>query len=189
MDHVNHVINVCSYKMSCIRKVAHWLSDKNLKQVVTSLVLSQISYCAEIYLRLPKVRTKVQKVLNSAARLALREDRYANCEKMMQKLDWLNLDNLYRQQLLCSLRRYLNSGVTEYTLQWLDWEARLGIRRRLLRISWTPEKNHGKLSFLQAAVSLWNRTEVGRQVFTTYELFKEWIFVKLKSLYGNKNLL
>ena len=189
LDHVNHVVKVCSYKMSCIRKVAHWLSDKNLKQVVTSLVLSQISYCAEIYLRLPKVRTKVQKVLNSAARLALREDRYANCEKMMQKLEWLNLDNLYRQQLLCSLRRYLNSGVTEYTLQWLDWEARLGIRRRLLRISWTPEKNHGKLSFLQAAVSLWNRTEVGRQVFTTYELFKEWIFVKLKSLYGNKNLL
>ena len=80
LDHVTHLVQVCSYKMSCIRKIAKWLTDDNLKDVVESLVISQITYCSEIYLRLNKVRKKVQKILNSAARLALRENRYANCE-------------------------------------------------------------------------------------------------------------
>ena len=93
--------------MASIRKIAHWLTDKNLLDVVRSLVLSHITYCSEIYLRLPKVRKKVQKILNSAARLALRRDRYANCAVMMRDLGWLNLDN----QLVVSLRRLLKRGL------------------------------------------------------------------------------
>ena len=81
-DHLNYLIQCCSYKMSCLRKVSHWLTPENLKLVVESLVISQINYCAEIYMRLLKTRNKVQKLINSAARLCLNASRYSNCEKI-----------------------------------------------------------------------------------------------------------
>ena len=87
--------------------MSKWLARKNLIAVVESLVLSQVFYCSEIYMRLQKVRTKVKKLVNSAARLVLSRDRYANCAKMLKDLDWLNIDNRYRIQLLISLRRLL----------------------------------------------------------------------------------
>ena len=82
LDHVNYLVKVCSFKMASIRKIAHWLMDKNLLAVVSSLNLSHITYCFEIYLWLPKVRKKFQRILNSAMRLVLRRDRYTNCAVM-----------------------------------------------------------------------------------------------------------
>ena len=86
LDHASYLSKIVSYKLSCIRKVAKWLTDANLKKVVESLVISHLRYCSEIYLRLGKVRKKIQKLLNAAVRVATRKDRYANCEVMMNKL-------------------------------------------------------------------------------------------------------
>ena len=188
VDHVNHLIKVCSFKLSCLRKVAPWLTDTNLEKVVSSLVLSHITYCSEVYLRLPKVRTKIQKLINSAARVATRSSRYANCERMMQKLKWYNADNVYRSQLLASLRRQLGTGSSHYMQKWLDWQSRSGIRTRLIRVTWKHDNNAGKLSFLQAATTLWNKLEVGRKLFQNMKAFKDWIRDELLRLYGNPNL-
>ena len=84
IDHVNHLIKVCRYKLSCVRKVANWLTDDNLQLVVTSLIISHVTFCSEIYLRLPKTQRKIQKLIYAAARVATRSDRYANCETMME---------------------------------------------------------------------------------------------------------
>lgn len=188
LDHVQHLNKVCSYKLSCIKKISKWLTNENLQEVVRSLVLSQIDYCSEIYLRLAKVRKKVQKLVNAAARVALRENRYANCEKMMKELGWLNADNNYRLQILCSLRRNLSSGTTPYTLQWIDWQTRGGIRTRLIRLSWVKSNKHGKQCFLQAAVKLWNEMELGRKLFANYKAFKDWIHEAIIQKNGNRNL-
>lgn len=187
-DHLNHLIKVISYKISCIRKVAHWLTDDNLKKVVESLVLSHIQYCSEIYLRLKKTRIRVQKLLNAAARLATRSNRYANCEVMMAKLGWLNMHNHYKSQLLCSLRRLLASGSAYFAQQWIDWKSRAGIRTRMIRLSWKAANNHGKLSYLQAAVTTWNSLKVGKYKFEDSKAFKDWTHTEIKRLDGNKNI-
>ena len=188
-DHVAYLTKIVSYKLSCIRKVALWLSDENLKKVVESLVISHISYCSEIYLRTLKVRKKIQKLVNSAARVATRNNRYANCETMMNKLGWLNMNNFYQVQLLCSLRRMLGNGSSVYPQRLLDWQSRSGIRTRLLRLTWKPNNKHGKSNFIQTAVTTWNTYKLGKQVFAKYQDFKEWICSEAKRLYGNKNLV
>ena len=188
LDHVVHLVQVCSYKMSCIRKIAKWLTDDNLKDVVESLVISQITFCSEIYLRLKKVRKKVQKILNSAARLALRENRYANCEKMMDKLKWLNMDNMYLLQVLCSFRRLLGNGSSMLTYNFINWEARAGLRRRLIKLSWSNKTDNGKYCFIQTAVRTWNSMEVGKKLFPDKKSFRDWCSQELKRLHGNPNL-
>ena len=110
---------------------------------------------------------------------------------MMEELKWLNMDNEYRSQLILSLRRARLTGAPAYTLQWIDWESRASLRTKLIRLKWKSSNNHGKLSFLQAAVASWNKLEVGKKLseaeLTPKEL-KECIFDKIKSLFGNKNL-
>ena len=187
LDHVNYLVKVCSYKMSSIRKVAHWLTDKNLVDVVRSLVISHITYCAEIYLRLKKVRDKVQKILNSAARLALRRNRYANCETMMKDLDWLNINNRYRFLLVVSLRRILRTYKAYTTVYSLDTASRSSIRTRTLKTTWKKKNKHFKESYLQAAVTNWNELKLGMKVFKNDDQFKSWCHVKIKHLYGNPN--
>ena len=188
IDHVNHLIKVCRYKLSCVRKVANWLTDDNLQLVVTSLIISHVTFCSEIYLRLPKTQRKIQKLIYAAARVATRSDRYANCETMMEKLGWYNADNLYRNQLLTSLRRQLGTGSSYYMQQWLDFQSRSGMRTRLIRLTWKHLNNFGKLAYLQAAVKEWNKMEVGRKLFEDMKAFKEWIQKEIHCLYGNPNL-
>ena len=126
LDHVSHLTKIVSYKILSLKKVSKWLTDTNLEQIVKSLILSNITYCSEIYLRLPKVRKKVQKLLNAAARLATRKNRYANCETMMLDLGWLNMHNLYRSKLLCSFRRIFEAGALAHMCQWMDLNSRSG---------------------------------------------------------------
>ena len=188
MDHLNHVIRSCTYKLSCLRKVSNWLNQKNLKLVVESLVLSQINYCSEIYMRLQKVRTKVQKVLNSAARLVLNRDRYANCATMMKDLRWLNMDNQYRLQLLCLLRRLLRTKSAPKTFNLIDWSTKYGSRRRLLRLTWKWKGKNGKNAYIQSAIREWNTLKIGTKLFHNDKHFKERISEQIQSLYGNNNL-
>ena len=59
---------VCSYNLAPIMKVAPWLNDKKLLDVFQNFEISDITCCSEICLRLKKVRIKVQKIFNVAAR-------------------------------------------------------------------------------------------------------------------------
>ena len=106
----------------------------------------------------------------------------------MENLKWFNADNVYRSQLLASLRRQLGTGSSYYMQKWLDWQSRSGIRTRLIRVTWKHANNAGKLSYLQAATTLWNKLEVGRKLFQNMKAFKDWIRDELLRLYGNRNL-
>ena len=188
IDHASHLVKVCSYKLSAIRKVARWLNDKNLLDVVRSFVISHIIYCSEIYLRLKKVRIKVQKILNAASRVALRRDRYANCEVMMRDLNWLNLHNLYRYQLVVSLRRILGNYKAYTTVYSLDWQSRASSRKRAIKTTWKKANKHGTECYIQAAITAWNEMLLGEKVFKNDEEFKDWCHKKIQSLHGNKNI-
>ena len=187
VEHANHLTKVVSYKLSCLRKVAGWLTDENLKNVVESLVLSQISYCGEIYLRLLKVRNKVQKLVNSAARLCLRTNRYSNCELNMEKLKWLNTNNLYRSLLLCSFRRLLRTESAGMTVRMINDQARAGIRLRIIHLKWKRHNEFGKKSYIVMAIKTWNECKVGKEKFDDDRSFKDWIYAKTISLHGNPN--
>ena len=123
--HLNYVVRSCTYKISCLRKIRPWLSTKYLKEMTESLVLGQIFYGSEIYMRLQKIRTKAQKLVNTAARLVLDRDRFENCETMMRELEWLNMDNHLRYQQVASLRRLLRTQYAHFTFSMLDWSTKL----------------------------------------------------------------
>ena len=100
-----------------------YLSEKNMKLIMESIVLGQIYYGSEIYLQ--HFRTKAHKVVNSAARLVLIHYRFANCETMMQDLSWLNMNNHHRYQFLTSLRYILQTRASALTFSMLDWNTKL----------------------------------------------------------------
>ena len=48
--HIQKMKSSVLFKISCIKKISCYLSDKNLRTMVESMVLSKISYCGEIYI-------------------------------------------------------------------------------------------------------------------------------------------
>ena len=188
-EHLNHVVRICSYKLSCLRKVATWLTRLNLQRITESIVISQIRYCFEVYGRTQKVRTKLQKILNSCARLILQKSRYENCERMMEELGWLNLDNFFRECQVLSLRRLMMTEHGEYTHQMFNLETRMySVRKPLLKLTWHGQSEHGRTCFIQSSVRTWNDIGIGNEKFQDEAALKMWLKAKLKSYFGNHNL-
>ena len=106
----------------------------------------------------------------------------------MKDLNWLNIANHYRTQLLTSLRRILSTGSAFYTYSFIDGESRASMRTRLMKLSWKHQNKYGKNCFIQNAVREWNAMKIGTKLFKNMEEFKDWIVKEAKSLYGNKNL-
>ena len=188
-DHLQYVLRSCTYKLSCLRKISRWMTQKNMKEIIQSVVLSQLYYGSEIYMRLLQVRQKAQKLLNSAARLALNRDRFANVELMLHDLAWLNLNNHYRMQILTSFRRLLRTRSSALTFSMLDTETKTSQRTRLLKTTWRHKSaKNGKVCYFQTAVRNWNSMEIGKKIFENDKDFKSWVVLTLIQQNGNANL-
>ena len=107
---------------------------------------------------------------------------------MMNDLNWLNLHNLYRYQLVVSLRRILGNYKAYTTVYSLDWQSRSSSRKRAIKTTWKKANKHGSSCYIQAAITAWNEMLLGEKVFKNDEEFKEWCHKKIKSLHGNANL-
>ena len=165
-----------------------WLTGRNLKEIVESLVIGQLHYGSEIYLRLRKVKVRAQKILNSAARVVLGKDRFENCELMMKDLSWLNMENHHRYQILSSFRRLLRTRSAMTTFSMLDWSTKTSTRTRLLRLNWKHRKKHGKNAYVKKAVKDWNLFKLGKEIFSSDKVFKEWFKKETIQKHGNANL-
>ena len=83
-----------------------FLSQKSLKTLVTSLVLSKLDYCNSLLAGLPDVSIKkLQRVQNHAARMVLSASRLTRSTEMLKSLHWLPVKARiqYKIALLCHL--------------------------------------------------------------------------------------
>ena len=108
---------------------------------------------------------------------------------MMRTLEWLNLDNLYRECQVMSLYRLMKSGHGHYTYMMFNLETRMyRVRKPTLRLTWTWKNEPGRTCFIQQSVRTWNDIDIGSQKFDDVKLLKLWLKNKLKTYYSNHNL-
>jgi len=87
---VNAVTRSCFYQLRQIRAIRRLLTDKATNTLIVSLVSSRLDYCNSIYFSSTDfVFSKLQSVMNAAARLLSGKRRYDHISPVLKDLHWL----------------------------------------------------------------------------------------------------
>lgn len=143
--HVNALVSRTSYRMAGLARIKPYLKKEVLARLLDSLVMSLVRYALEFTGITRQNLRKLQLIQNRAMRLATDSVKEEKISTMLNKLKWTSVQNLMRLQQLqmlqliltkstCSLCAALISSMTK-----LD-QTRYDIRRRELRIAWTPNR-------------------------------------------------
>lgn len=88
--HISKIASVCFYHLHWLWQLRDKISQKIMRQLVMSLVLSRIDYCNVVLAGLPaSTIASLQHVQNAAARLVLLLDRQSHITPDLHKLHWL----------------------------------------------------------------------------------------------------
>jgi hypothetical protein len=103
-EQVNKICQVCYIEIRKIASIRHYLTTEATKTLVTSLVLSRLDYCNSALVGIPQhLLDKLQKVMNSAARLIFKISKREHITPFLKQLHWLpvNARIEYKIATLC----------------------------------------------------------------------------------------
>ena len=89
-EHINFICKTAFLELRRISTIRHYLTGDVTKTLTVSLVLSCIDYSNSLMVGLPQSLVgKLQRVQNSAARLAVRALPHVNITPILRHLHWL----------------------------------------------------------------------------------------------------
>ena len=90
--HVTSTDRACFAILRQINSVRHSLTRPALITLLRALVISKLDYCTSVLAGAPAVLlSRVQSVLNAAARLVFSANRSAHTTPLLQELHWLRV--------------------------------------------------------------------------------------------------
>ena len=113
--HIAQLKKNISFKLCCLRRLAPFLSQSNMKKITEALVHSSVMYCLPLFGHEVKFQRVIQKLINSAARIVLRRGFRESATEMMKELQWLNCRNLYFLESICWLSRIIETKSAYFT--------------------------------------------------------------------------
>jgi len=159
--HVNCLVSSSFYQLRRIKAIRLSLPTTIAVTLVNSFVISRIDYCNSLLSGLPSyLLTRVQSVLNAAARIIYGGKRYEHVTPLLRdRLHWLRVPERIRFKLCLVVFKALNNLAPEYVKScWIpvsNVARRGGLRsssRRLLDILRTRSR-FGERSFTVAGPS------------------------------------
>jgi len=159
------VTKICQSAYWEIRKIAsirRFLTCEATKTLVVSLVISRLDYCNILLAGLPQnLLDKIQKVLNSAARLVFKASKRDHISPLLNSLHWLPVKQRiqYKLGITCfniisgTAPPYLSSLIQLYTP---SRSLRSSSDARILCIPHHNKKTLGHRAFSHAGPVFWN---------------------------------
>ena len=160
-----HISNTCRSAYFELRKIGairQYLSVQTTNTLVCAFVLSKLDYCNALLSGCPlHLLQKLQKVMNSAARLVLKARKRDHATPLLRTLHWLPVKARIEYKLctLCfnyfsgSCPSYFSDLLTTYTPR---RQLRSSSDSRIFSIPKVKTKSYGERSFSFCAPSTWN---------------------------------
>ena len=166
-SHSSQVAASVKSKVEKLSEVMKHLEFQKRKKVTEAIVLSTLTYCLAIWGYRRKGRKRCQKALNHAIRMVMGTDARASMTDGMAYLDWLNLDNMWRLEMITAMRRIISTKIPEdvYSIVTGRTGGRYLIRADGLRSSWWPRNCHGENAFVNLAVETFNDLRVSQRIW------------------------
>lgn len=186
-NHISAVVRHCLYHLNWIRKVRPYLTIDATKTLVQCYVISRIDYCNSLLVSLPKVHlSRLQRVLNIAARLIFQQPRDCSITELLKSLHWLRIEDRIAFKILCVTWQSLNGKGPSYISSLISpYNPKRPLRSSSNRDLCVPKSrtSYGDRAFRHIAPSLWNSLPVKIREQTSFPLFKN----KLKTYLFRKS--
>jgi len=162
-SYVSRTVSGCFAVLRQLRSIRRSVCDSVFHSLVVSLVMPRLDYCNATLARLPASQpSRLQSVLNAAARLIHRSSQYEHVTPMLRDLHWLWSPERITFKLAVLIYRCLH-GLAPWYLSDHIQSVAVSNRRRLqsssspqLVIRRTQPSTVGNRAFPLAGCRLWN---------------------------------
>ena len=177
-EHINFICKTAFLEIRRISAILHYLTDDATQTLVVSLVLSSIDYCNSLLAGLPQsLFGKLQRVQNSAARLAVRALPHVNITSILRHLHWLPARARISYKTACLCFSAITSSTPSYLSDLLHLYSpsrslRSSADTRLFKIPLYECKTKGDRAFSDFGPSVWNSLPLHVRNATNIHTFK-----------------
>lgn len=158
--HISGTIRTCMFFLNWIRKIRPYLTVDATKTLVQCYVISRIDYCNSILVSLPKAQlSRLQRVMNIAARLILQKPRDSSATELLRTLHWLRIEDRIHFKVLCLTWQSLHNSSPSYISDLIkpyDPSRRLRSSDNLYLHVPKTRTSYGDRAFRHSAPKLWN---------------------------------
>ena len=177
--HINKKCQAAMANFQRIKSIRHLLDNHSCADLCISSCISHLDYANSLLYGLPEVSiSKLQRVQNICAKLALRKGKYDSPRECMYNLHWLPIQQCINFKILVLTRKCLNGTGPKY-LKYLIVELTPtgpGLRSVSLHHLLIPKtscKTFASRSFSVAAPTLWNALPDNIENITYVPSFKK----------------
>jgi len=159
-EHVTQTASKCIASLCQINRAKHVFDRKTLITIIKALVFSRLFYCSSVWGGTSKKNlTKLQNVLNFAARIVTSTRKFDHIQPVLKELEWLTVEATIKLRDAVMMFKCMNNLAPNYLCD--KFIARSNVHSRNTR-----NKNKlniplcktatGQRSFLYRATALWN---------------------------------
>ena len=151
--------SVALHTRSHAKSFRHYLTATATKTLICALVLARLDYCNSLLAGSPKhIIDKLQKVQNSAARLAFRAKKLDHIPPLLHSLHWLPVQARIEYKLSV-LYHFFSDSCPSYLADLLSVYSpsrtlRFSADTLILKVPVTRTKTYGQRAFAYSAVEL-----------------------------------
>ena len=152
---ITKVVKGCYSTIKKLSQVKGFLSQEDLKQLVSSYIFSQMDYCNALYYGISaNLMMKLQRVQDCAARLVCKSKITArNMDKVLLDLHWLKVKFRSVYKICLITHNCLNQQAPKQIISMLNY----GDSARTMKLQETKYENrYGCRAFSHVAPKLWN---------------------------------
>ena len=153
------------FEIRNIGRIRSYLGSKAAAMLVHAFVSSKLDYCNSLLYGAPKKHLdKLQRVLNSAARVVCKVSKRSHMTPILKSLHWLPVCERINFKVLLLTFKALNGLAPKYLTELLcEHVPQRALRsgdQHLLTVPRTELKMYGDRCFAKAAPKLWNELPV-----------------------------
>ena len=198
MDMKKHVANVCRssfYQLRNIGSIRKYLSEEACAKLIHAFVTSRIDYCNSVLANLPKcLYSKLQKVLNVAARILTLTKKFDHISPVLVRLHWLPIPLRVHYKIILLTFKCLYGLGPLYLKDLLTLYEPNGYELRSSNAKYLETQNHrmetyGNRSFRVAAPVYWNSLPAHLRHEENFSTFKNELKTHLFTLFRNNTSL
>ncbi len=179
-DHVKKTVSTCFAALRRIRSVRSSLSRQSLLDLVRALVVTRVDYCNSSLSGVSNhLLSRLQSVLNAAARLVCSKRRSEHITPVLRDLHWLRVPERVAFKLCSLVYRSLDGTAPPYISGLIrcstDYEPRRRLRSadtRELVVPVVRRKTLGDRSFAVNGPQLWNKLPVALRNSPSFAVFR-----------------
>ena len=160
-DHVSSIVRSANYHIRSIGKIRKYLTQDATEKLIHAFVTSKLDYANAVLIGVTKHQlNRLQRVLNTAARVVMRVRKYDHITPALKDLHWLPVQQRIQFKVLLLVFKCLNGLAPSYLSSLLKYytptrHLRSAAKKNLVEPS-LGLKTFGDRAFSKIAPRLWN---------------------------------